>query len=151
MRRLVCLNGVGHGLLPVDEFLDHLLRDGDSCGVADKNNTMNIETLLHGTHGVSEMVHFQFLKQCFRQQEKEINAVEKGVDLDGRSRIRRQGAFGVFTLCPETDIPSLSELNGVARNLASAFGCNATVTGLTNHGFNALNSDAVMRESQETS
>ena len=40
---------------------------------------------------------------CFRQRESEINAVEQGVDLNGRLRIRRQGALGAFTLCPETN------------------------------------------------
>ena len=41
---------------------------------------------------------------CFRQRESEINAVEKGVDPNGRLRRRRQGALGAFTPCPKTPL-----------------------------------------------
>ena len=62
------------------EFLDHLLHDGNSCGTGDKSNNMNIalvdpavtEALLNRTHGISEIVHVQLLKLCFRQQEKSM-------------------------------------------------------------------------------
>ena len=70
---LVAING-SVGILPVDEFLDHLLHDGNSCGTTDKNNIMNIalvdlpvtEALLLGTHGISEIIHVQLLRPCFR-------------------------------------------------------------------------------------
>ena len=65
-----------------EEFLSHLLHDGKSCGTGDKSNNMNIalvdpavtEALLHGTHGISEIVHVQLLKLCFRQQEKSMSS-----------------------------------------------------------------------------
>ena len=89
---------------PVVEFMSHLQRDGNSCGAADKNIIMNIarvspavaETLLHETRGISNL---QCPQNCASDNKREkINAVEKGV-----LRERRQGAFGAFTLCPETN------------------------------------------------
>ena len=95
---------------PVVEFVSHLQRDGNSCRAADNSIIMNIalvnpavvETLLHETHGISNIPCPQTVLSTTR--EREINAVEKGVDLHSRLRDRRQGAFGEFTLCPETPL-----------------------------------------------
>ena len=69
------------------EFLDRLLHDGNSCGTTDKSNIMNIalvdpavtEAHLHGTHGISEIVHVQLLKVCFRQQEKSMSSKRESI------------------------------------------------------------------------
>ena len=68
-------------------FLDHLLHDGNSCGTAGKSNIMNIalvdhavtEALLNRTHGISEIVHVQLLKLCFRQQEKSMPSKRESI------------------------------------------------------------------------
>ena len=101
---------------PIKAFLNHPLHDGNSCETTDKNNIMNIalvnpaatETLLHGIHGTSEIFHVRLLESCFRLRVREINAVEKGVDLNGHLRKGRQAAFGAFILCPETADSSMT-------------------------------------------
>ena len=89
---------------PVVEFVGHLQRNGDSCGAADKSITMNTalvspavtETLLHETRSAPQTV-------LSTTTERERNQCRrKGrVNLKSRSRRRRQGAIGVFTLCRE--------------------------------------------------
>ena len=99
-----------------EEFLDHLLHDGNSCGTADKSNIMNIalvdpavtEALLHGTNGISEIVHVQLLKLCFRQQEKSMSSKRESISLVAcveEDRVR----LGTFTPCPETNDSSQAD------------------------------------------
>ena len=61
--------------------------------------------------------HVQLFKLCFRQEEREINAVEKGVDLNGRLRKRRQGAYS-HCVVRQTD---LLVRDGNLVGLASGF------------------------------
>ena len=99
-----------------EEILDHLLQDGNSCGTADKSNIMNIalvdpavtEALLHGTHGISEIVHVPLLKLCFRQQEKSMSSKRESISLVAcveEDRVR----LGTFTPCPETNDSSQAD------------------------------------------
>ena len=60
------------------------------------------EALLHGTHGISEIVHVQLLELCFRQQEKSMSSKKKSISLVAcvkEDKVR----LGTFTLCPETN------------------------------------------------
>merc|ERR1719240_630263 len=59
-------------LFPVEEFLDHGLHFRYSCGASDKHDFMHtafVDTtithaLLNWSHGISEIVHVEFLKPC---------------------------------------------------------------------------------------
>ena len=68
----------------------------------------------------------KLLKLCFRQQEREINAVEKGVDLNGRLQ-----RFDTFTLCPET--PHLRE-NSWSDTVQHELHCSRLFTGVNTNG-----------------
>ena len=73
-----------------EEFLDHLLHDGNSRGTTDKSNITNIalvnpavtEAFLHKTRGISP----HSTPQTVLSTTREINAVEKGVNLNGHLR-----------------------------------------------------------------
>ena len=93
-------------LLPIEEFLEHLLHDGNSCGTADKSNIMNIGLAIplsrrHSSTRLVESPHIQLLKLCCRQQEKSMPSKRESIFLVACVK-RRLGAFGPFRLCKQT-------------------------------------------------
>ena len=60
------------------------------------------EANFHGTHEDSQTFYIQLFKFCFRQQEREISVVEKGVDVlrftDPSRHIQEQGTHVFDTL-----------------------------------------------------
>ena len=80
-----------------EEFLDHLLHDGNSCGTGDKSDKMNItlvdpavtEALLHGTHGIFGNSPCS-TPQTVLSTTREINVVAKGGPC--RPPVRRRAA-----------------------------------------------------------
>mmetsp|Transcript_19666 Transcript_19666/g.43001 ORF Transcript_19666/g.43001 Transcript_19666/m.43001 type:complete len:184 (+) Transcript_19666:184-735(+) len=87
-----CLIGVDGfaWLLPIKELLDHRLHFRDTRGTSDQHHLVHIslinaavtQALLHWTHRVPEVIHAKLLKASTRQGTREVDAFEKGVDLN---------------------------------------------------------------------
>merc|ERR1719331_1514511 len=60
------------------------------------------QALLHGTHGISEIIHAKLFESSTRKGARVINAIKEGIDLNGCLCGCRQCALGSFALSSKT-------------------------------------------------
>ena len=84
------------GFLPVDELLDHLLHDGNSCSTTSKNDIMYVtcadaavtEAVRHGIFGtLGNNPHSALQTLPPTTKERKNECVEQRFDLDGRQSV----------------------------------------------------------------
>merc|ERR1719272_144519 len=78
-------------LLAIEELLNHGLHLGNARRTTYKNDLVHTllvnaavtQALFDGAHGITEIIHVELFKPRAGQRARVINAIEKGIDLDG--------------------------------------------------------------------